>query len=61
MSQNSLKLQMQCLAWVNPVIPKGAFAGKTYASKFDNKKPSLCRVYVMGANGELVHKDWQKS
>ncbi len=52
---------MQCLAWANPVVPKGAFAGKTYASKYNNKKPSLCRVYVMGANGELVHKDWQKS
>lgn len=60
MSKNSLKLQLQCLGWVNPVIPKGAFASKTYASKFDNKKPSLCHVYSVGANGELIHKDWQK-
>lgn len=57
---NPPKLHLQCSGWVNPAVPKGAFASKTYASKFDPIKPSLCRVYAMDSMGNLVHKDWQK-
>lgn len=44
---------LQCLKFANPVIPKGAYASKTYASKRDNKLPSAVAIYKPNASGEL--------
>lgn len=44
---------LQCLKFANPVIPKGSYANKSYASKRDNKKPSSVEVYKPNASGEL--------
>lgn len=44
---------LQCLKFANPVIPKGAYASKTYANKRDNRKPSSVEVYRPNAMGQM--------
>jgi cobalamin-dependent methionine synthase I len=44
---------LQCLKFANPVIPKGAYASKTYANKRDNRKPSAVEIYKPNASGAL--------
>jgi hypothetical protein len=51
---------LQCMTYESKGILKGGYKPKSYASKYDNIKPSLCRVYAVGSNGELLHKDWVK-
>jgi hypothetical protein len=44
---------LQCLKFANAVVPKGAYANKSYANKRDNKKPSSVEIYKPNASGAL--------
>lgn len=49
-----MSYSLQCLKFANPVIPKGAYASKTYGlRKSSARLPSSVAIYKPNASGEL--------